>query len=391
MRSVLDAALKLVAEEGLSALTLRPLAERCAISVATVSHYFGAKDDLIARLVAHVRELERTFQERWLARAGKLSLADRAGRAMLVEQALESWVTQERSCALFMIELIHARPAAPVIGTALRQWAADADSFWRQMAGADSALILPYILDEGAFSLGLGEWEPYRALRGLCIARLLAGVLRPVAELEGRAALFGALVDELAPGPAVDAPEGRRARADKRDLIAASTGALIVEGGAEAVTHRAAAAAAGVPASTVVYHFGAREDLVVAGLHAVVREFQTWIGQTRPPMGPDSAPPADEVARTRGLVRATATIALASVRAPTLRPAAADMRRRRGENIKVTILSPYGWQGNPERFDRLSAQVLSVCIFGARMLAMALGEPEDEALAAVLSAVARAD
>ena len=57
----------------------------------------------------------------------------------------------------------------------------------------------------------------------------------------------------------------------RRDALVGAAVELIAEGGVRSITHRAVAARAGLPASTVGYFFASIDDLAVEALHVHVR------------------------------------------------------------------------------------------------------------------------
>lgn len=61
-----------------------------------------------------------------------------------------------------------------------------------------------------------------------------------------------------------------RARTGRRQAILDGTLRVIADGGVHAVTHRAVAAAAGVPLASTTYHFASKEELVAQTLDLVV-------------------------------------------------------------------------------------------------------------------------
>ncbi|HSW12486.1 MAG TPA: TetR/AcrR family transcriptional regulator [Solimonas sp.] len=60
-RELMDAAVAYVFREGLSGLSIRPMAEALGISHRTLLHHFGSKEELIARVLAEMRR--RQLQE----------------------------------------------------------------------------------------------------------------------------------------------------------------------------------------------------------------------------------------------------------------------------------------------------------------------------------------
>lgn len=385
--AILDAGIAHIAADGFGTLTLRPLAERAGVSVGTISHHLGAKDQLLALIVQHACGLDRDFFDPWLKRAAALGDRPHMLRAALIEETFSAWIDSASDRAFLFCELVSAKASPPEIRRAFSAWTDLHRAVWTGLAAdADAGLLLAaYLADEAAFSLGLADDHAYACLRRLGVERLLRG---PTPEGCGRQAsleLFLHLQAELAPprsvvgAPADDPPT-------KKDTIAIAAGQVIASLGVEAVTHRSVASVADVPPSTVVYHFGAREALVEAGLEAVIRHFHVWLSGRRARPEPGGEP--ERYRATQDLVRATYAVAVGAVRYPSLRPHAADMRRRRGENVDATTFAEA--TGLPlEAFDPYSAQILSVTIFGARMLAMSLGEDEQAGLVAVSQALAR--
>jgi AcrR family transcriptional regulator len=250
---------------------------------------------------------------------------------------------------------------------------------------APGDLLAAYVLDEATYSLSLSGLPAYRALRRLCLSRLMTGALARGAVAAGEAALFAGLVADLAPpnsivvGAAIPRPR------TKRDDIAAYAAAIIVERGVDHLTHRAVAAAANVPSSTVVYQFGARDDLVIGALEAVIAKLHASIADDLP-LGTPAM-----LERARETARATTAVALGAIRYPKLAPHAADMRRRRGENVRADAL-PFDFGAQRDAFDPLTAQVFSICRNGVllRRSALSLGPDDVENLCRRLAASADA-
>jgi AcrR family transcriptional regulator len=384
-RAILDASIRHVAEEGLEAVTLRPLAERAGVSVATVTHYLGAKDQVLASIAAYARAQDEAFFTPWLERASQLDTASHAARSLLIEEAFYSWLAEALPRVVTFCEFVGSKSCPADARAAFRQWADLHLKVWTHLAGdADTGLlVMAYIADEAAFSLTLSPSPAYRCLRRLCLNQLLTGPSAKASERRASMALFRRLQDEMAPPHSIvgSAPTGPA----KKLAIAEAAGRVIVETGVGGVTHRAVAAVAEVPPSTVVYHFGAQETLVEAGLEAVIRHFRTWLSAQLDGVSPEAA---DIYRATEDLVRATHAVALGAVRFPSLLPLAADMRLRRGENIRADNFARSS--GRPEQhFDAFSAQVTSCVTFGARMLAMSLGESQLSRLSDLQAALTR--
>ncbi|WP_068079824.1 TetR family transcriptional regulator [Novosphingobium rosa] len=371
---IIMAALELIAAHGLTELTLRPLAETVGMSLNALTQAMGSKEQLVAQVVASAMEQDRRFREHWLERLHAMAPVGAGLRAVLAATMLDDWVVKHRPLASLLIDLVQEAGRQEGCPEALSAWLDEVGLFWAQVLFGDprqADAALGYMLDEAGFSLFAHGDPAYRMLRALCLHRFTGGIYPQPDEDIGSGRHLEQWIAALAPDQSYpDTPDR-----SKRGLIAAEAGRLIVTQGLEALTHRSAAAAAGVPASTVVYHFGTRDALMVAALHAVVTNFRHGLAETSGQPRPFHA----NYAHSRDLVRATSIIAIAAARHPGLAHHALDMRRRRGENIVTPVL----WDmGLPEGriADRTTSQVASVTLFGMRMVAMARGVDEDQVL-----------
>jgi AcrR family transcriptional regulator len=369
------AAFDMIVSQGLAELTLRPLADKVGLSLTALTQAMGSKEQLIARLIESAMAQDAAFRAGWLAQMQAMAPILPTMRAVLAETILDDWVGHHRHLVCLLLDLVQEAgrqagggtgPTAP----ALNRWLDEAGPFWAQVLFDDARqadVAMGYILDEGGFSLFGRDHAAYRMIRSLCLHRLTGGLYPDPDQAVGTARHLEHWIARLAPERTYpDAPD-----TSKRGMIAAEAGRLVVTQGIEAVTHRAVAAAAGTPASTVVYHFGSRDDLVVAALHAIVTNFRQRLTGT-----------ADQAylvhasyEPSRDLVRATSVIAIAAARYPGLAPHALDMRRRRGENIDQRLLETFGLRADRPG-DRTTSQVVSVALFGMRMVAMARGQEE---------------
>ena len=365
---VLQAALALVEEDGLKALTLRPLAERLGVTVSALSYRFGRKDDLVAALVSAATHEEARRSELWLSRLAAMGRLDGGVLADFADAVLDEWAGRRRTLCLFFCELLQGAASRPEIHAPLQTWKARRLEFWRvataPLGGPELAEALhAYSADEAAHGLVLGDDAAYRWLRRLSLRRLCLGLApaEPGAEEEMFAVLQAGLGDLLL---------GARERyktppmGEWQAAVAAHAAALIISAGAEAVTHRAVAEAAGAPPSTLAYRFPRQEDLLKAGLEHIISRLQGRVDDL--PAGGSPTADATKVEIARG----TFAVALAATRIANLRGFAADMRRRRGENYYAYLAREAG--GAPP-LDRLAAQLLSIVAIGQVMLDGELG------------------
>ena len=368
--AIVDAAIAIIVRSNFAGLTLRPLAASLGVSVAAISARMGTKDQLIDRVVVLAAQRDQRFFERWSSLAAQIAPDDGIARAALADLAFRDWMTAGRQQAILLIELVHHHALQQAPSRTLDQWLARAGTFWSTLVfGAPvlADLALGYNLDEAGFALGASDDPAYALLRVLCLQRFANGL---ITRNGASSAEIVRLIAALAPNECAIAAT----HDPKRQRIADSAARIIVLQGMDAATHRSVAKAAGVPASTVVYHFGGRAALVVAGLHAVIARFHG----TRDRASAQKTAPGDD-AEARDLVKATSMIALASAREASLRPYAIDMRRRRGENIRAADLVTLGFGPHAQAgFDRATAQVVSIALFGMRMVAMSRKLPEHD-------------
>jgi DNA-binding transcriptional regulator YbjK len=85
---------------------------------------------------------------------------------------------------------------------------------------------------------------------------------------------------------------GRRGRGPtdpaRRERIANAAIAVVAERGVEGVTHRAVAAAAGVPLGSTTYHFATLDDLLVVALHTAAEHNVTRLREWARELSPDA-------------------------------------------------------------------------------------------------------
>lgn len=381
-QSVIASALELIASHGLAELTLRPLAEKVGMSLNALTQTMGSKEQLLTQVIDHAMEQDRLFRESWLRRLEAMAPVGPGLRAVLAETILDDWVVGHRALACLLIDMVQDAGRRAECPPALGAWLDAVGLFWADVLFGDlrqADAALGYILDEGGFSLFAHANPAYRMLRALCLHRFTGGIYPDPDEDIGKGRHLEQWIAALEPDQTYpDTPDR-----SKRGLIAAQAGRLIVTCGLEALTHRSAAAAAGTPASTVVYHFGTRDELMVAALHAVVTNFRHNLAENFGRPHPFHA----NYASSHDLVRATSIIAIAAARHPGLGPHALDMRRRRGENIVTSVLWDMGLP-HGRIADRTTSQVVSVALFGMRMVAMARGLDEDEVLHAAFTRLA---
>lgn len=107
-KRILDAALRLMAEAGVHAMSMRRLATECSLNVATIYHYFPSKADLLQQVIAH-----QSYDE-LLAQTPPID-ADLEPAPRLAEMLVWIWAemgTQEDMWRLLLGESLRGEPDA---------------------------------------------------------------------------------------------------------------------------------------------------------------------------------------------------------------------------------------------------------------------------------------
>lgn len=367
--SLVIPAIELVAAHGLDALTLRPLAEKANMSLATVTKLVGSKSELVRMLINEARVLDGNVKvpfERSVAASRSMSGED---LAELCDLVLETQATEAPRVTIFLCEMLLAAANDPVIAEALEPWIDDQIRFWWGVAGLAtncdahilSRAMLGLSIDEMAHGSALEQLSPYRRLRRLALRRLCHGpIVRDNDAMSS--ALFDHCFDALGD---VDDPlridKGMPAFTDgKAERFAIAAAKILVELGAGAVTHRSVAAAANTATSTLAYHCRTREDLIRGAMVQIIRELKQSFKIAA--LGEST-----QVGLNSGydITRSTFALALEASRNPLYLGTAADMRRKRGINYRAYLnqLLP-----DDRKIDALGAQTLSIVSMGTAIL-----------------------
>lgn len=73
---LLDRVVAHLAQDGLANVSLRPMAAALGISVNSLVHHFGSKDDLIIAALRRSGSVQQAIENRWLARQPDMTQAD---------------------------------------------------------------------------------------------------------------------------------------------------------------------------------------------------------------------------------------------------------------------------------------------------------------------------
>lgn len=391
-----DCAIDLIGERGLRGASTRAVAERAGVSAALVNYRFGSRSGLVDAALDRVRiadgaawagRIERIrSQPPGAARLRPLLhavLSDdfRSGRRL----AAARWaclVETERTGA-------YAGPSAAFLDAGTGFWSIALDS-----AGADPSPA-PVV---GAALLSMGQAllisEPSLSVDAWLfdlvdrLADRLLGVeprqpgdspWRLEMEQVGEAAFVGEREHE--PGT--------------RSAIVNAAADIVLERGADSLTHRAVAEAAGVSLSSTTHHFSSAEEILTEACREVYRRARSRsVTATGPVAGFGmrdlregmKATFANGGGSTRAEIAALHEIMLAISRAPAVRPIAVGLLAQKGRTSTHMLASLAG----ERRTDRMDGQVFAHLITGLILRLQTLPTPaaREAAIGQTMDAVA---
>jgi AcrR family transcriptional regulator len=122
--ALLDEVVTYLGENGLANVSLRPMARTLGVSVNSLMHHFGSKDDLIIAALRRSGRVQQDVEDRWLTRKPNLSQAD-------ILRAWWRWINASRS-NLAMARLgIEAAALEATLGGLPRQVRGEQIGLWR--------------------------------------------------------------------------------------------------------------------------------------------------------------------------------------------------------------------------------------------------------------------
>lgn len=362
--ALLAASCHLVDQAGLAALALRPLARQLGVSVTVLSHHFGVRAEVQDAICRSACAAQLALLAPWRSwpQAGQALLPAPLAADLLLT-ILEQLVDQHRSLTLLQLEVMHGSQHDTGWCAGWQRWRSPLEQFWNALgrqAGLPDALLgsgwwFGYVMAELAYGLSLSALPSYRLLRRLSLQRVLAG--GAAAALPVDAGWFARLQQEmLVPSPAPDLP--LRAPAWQQ-AAARCCGELLAAHGVGGLTHRAVAAAIGIPHTSLSYRYPSQHALVLLGLEYITAHIMAAVqADTLPEL--ERRRMAD-AGHKLDLARASFAVALAAPRLMELQARNASMRAWRGSNL-VHVLAKY--LPPDARIDRLSAHVVSLGLLG---------------------------
>lgn len=360
--AILDAARTVIAQRGLSGMSLRTVADQAGISVGSISYRIGDRAALVSAIVAREIELLCAVAQSWQERfVGVDPVA-----AHILPDLICEWLdlAERRTSAIVTCELALLASRDPQAIPDVKVLLDHGEQLWSDLLHAApdpqalSRRVARYCLDEQPFSLLLADNVDYRLLRHSTVRALLRDDSPPIPDDRNRWHMQ--LVDRLAVpaaaalGKAAETPEGAKA------VIAEHIADVIIAQGVGALSHRVVGQACAMAASSVAHHYPTQRDILFAGVEAIYRRMRANIQASG-----GTAPGGGEV------IRLTHESALTAIWNPAFLPFAIDMRRRRAENVHVQIAEGLGISPNSDR-PRVQAMVMALMGNSLRRLATGL-------------------
>ncbi|MEO6651764.1 MAG: TetR/AcrR family transcriptional regulator [Ilumatobacteraceae bacterium] len=122
--ALLDEVVIYLSEHGLASVSLRPMAAELGVSVNSLMHHFGSKDDLMISALRRSGAVQTEIEERWLARQPRMSQAD-------LLRAWWRWITASSNNLAIVRLGIEAAAMEATLGGLPRQVRGEQVGLWR--------------------------------------------------------------------------------------------------------------------------------------------------------------------------------------------------------------------------------------------------------------------
>jgi AcrR family transcriptional regulator len=277
--TLLEAALRLTAERGYVGTTMARITKATGLPASSVYWHFGNKDGLIAEAVAHGFASWRRLETPWDSVDAGLP------RATRVLRELERTVVQDDDrLGYWRMGLLLALETGPTVGTEPREQFLEIrtgvierlTTWWARSLKVDGEP------DVGPGAAALLARLTLAAQDGLFVARLSD----PAAEVTAALPMLAAGLDAVAhlvttgeapidppaapPRPGTPPPPPSR---DSRLRLLRAAGEVAAESGYEGSSISRICAKAGLPASSLYWHFADKDDLLAA---VVEHSYEEW-------------------------------------------------------------------------------------------------------------------
>lgn len=278
----IEAAMSIIARQGLAALSIRDLAQAIGKSATVIVNLFQTKAGLLSAVAEAGLEADAAFHERFLAESAGAPLNRSTLRALIVRY-INRRAAPASVFARVWEEYLTDREACAAAGAQLQAWASMRDAAWAELLGRAPALaslgpvLFPYLVMEELYASALVNRLDYELLLEESADGLAAHALKAPPETTP---VLDWVAEELTPPQ----PPGKRHAGEVMKLRLLDIAAdLIMDGGIGAVTNRSVTQHARASTSTILYHFGdMRSFLAEAIWHSVFREIPAYLDARRP-------------------------------------------------------------------------------------------------------------
>ncbi|MGH6997531.1 MAG: TetR family transcriptional regulator, partial [Phenylobacterium sp.] len=228
------AAMAIIAERGVAALSIRDLAQAIGKSTTVIVNLFQTKAGLLAAVAEAAMEMDAAFHRRLLVESDGAPL-NRQTLRTLAARYVAARTAPETAFARVWEEYLTDREACAAAAAQLAAWAGLRERAWTELLSRAPALaglapvIFPYLVMEEFYAGALGGRLDYSLLLEESLDGLMA---RPPAG-------DTPAIDWVAEGLTPPQPPGKRHEGETMKLRLLDIAAdLIMEGGVGAVTNR---------------------------------------------------------------------------------------------------------------------------------------------------------
>lgn len=387
---IVAAAMTLVAELGLSGLTMRDLAQSVGKSTSVIVNLFGSKAGLVEAIATSAFEQDEAYHDAFFASVSGLALG-RDALLVLTGRYLRERAQSSAGFVRVWEELLVSSEPGPFLPPLLARWEAMRREAWTAFLtrtpglAAFGEVVSTYLIMEQFYVGALGGRPDYEMIA----AEGLGGLIdRAFGRGDDPASATESYIDRLmipqAPADELE-PDCMKLR-----LLDVAADQILSEGLA-VVTNRSVSTAVGTSTSTISYHWpDMRRFLIDAIWHAVFREMPGYLNY-RHPLGagsPDLFRWSELMARTltvdpaeeRGFyvkyARLIAQVCLEARRDPSFQELAMILRGPEGGGTYVNRAELW-----PARFDltRRAATRFALWIKGEALMAAVTGQVPDAA------------
>lgn len=282
------AAMGIIADQGLAALSIRDLAQSIGKSTTVIVNLFQTKAGLLAAVAESGLGADAAFHARFLAQTDGAPLDRTTLRALAAGYITRRAAPQARFVRVWE-EYLTDREACLAAGPQLQAWGQLQARAWTELLDRAPAfarlapVLAPYLAMEGLYASALIGRADYELLLDESLDGLMARALDTPPPATP-------VLDWIEAGLVPPQPPGLEAGSMKLRLLDIAAD-LIMEGGVGAVTNRSVTQLAKASTSTILYHFGdMRTFLAQAIWHSVFREIPAYLDWRRPL---DRSRPAD--------------------------------------------------------------------------------------------------